>query len=250
MNARAPSVFLAGMDLAWVCEKNPTAIAYGCLNAKGLTLTAVDEGLVGMQAVRDALVNKSGLRGVAIDAPLIIRNASGSRECEKALARVYASRKASCHPANLCLYPDADSLRLARALQSAGFEHAGRVEKRWQIECYPHPAIIEIFGLNQRLQYKKGTVGERRSGQQDFARRLLSLSASLVLPLQIDVSCLHYFSASRIVHLRGRALKHNEDVLDAVICLYIAALYQLGVPSMLFGDTADGYIYVPQLPCV
>jgi len=34
-------------------------------------------------------------------------------------------------------------------------------------------------------------------------------------------------------------------VLDAVVCLYIAALYQFGYPQNVFGDIRDGYVVVP-----
>lgn len=48
-----------------------------------------------------------------------------------------------------------------------------------------------------------------------------------------------------IASLRGHQLKHNEDVLDALVCLYIAGLYQSGHPQKIFGDAAEGYVVVP-----
>lgn len=59
----------------------------------------------------------------------------------------------------------------------------------------------------------------------------------------------HHFSAEYIQSLRGRSLKQNEDVLDAIICLYIAGLFARSEPGQLFGSVDLGYIYVPQCHC-
>ncbi|RLA31128.1 MAG: DUF429 domain-containing protein, partial [Gammaproteobacteria bacterium] len=49
----------------------------------------------------------------------------------------------------------------------------------------------------------------------------------------------------RISTLQPSALKHNEDGLDAIICLYIAAVYSTGSNYQCFGDSETGYIIVP-----
>ncbi|MEJ2621329.1 MAG: hypothetical protein P8163_14015 [Candidatus Thiodiazotropha sp.] len=85
------------------------------------------------------------LSGIAIDASLMIPNQQGQRRCEKALS----------------------SVALSRHLVRQGFQHLGR--KKWQIECYPHPAMIEMFRLDRRLSYKKGLVAEGRAGQKQLA---------------------------------------------------------------------------------
>jgi len=69
------------------------------------------------------------------------------------------------------------------------------------------------------------------------------------MALIIGPSFLPYLDTQRIQSLRGAALKHNEDVLDAIVCLYIAALYQAGNSERVFGCTEQGYIYVPQGAC-
>lgn len=57
-------MLLSGIDLAWRSERNGT-------------------GLVSLEPVLAKIDRQSGLQGVAIDAPLIIRNASGQRPCER-----------------------------------------------------------------------------------------------------------------------------------------------------------------------
>jgi predicted RNase H-like nuclease len=159
--------------------------------------------------------------------------------------------KASCHASNLGLYPDAASSRLADMLSAAGYEHLGAPSRgKWQIECYPHPAIIELFGLPERLLYKKGSVGEKRAGQVQLARYLQALGSSQVLPLRLGSSLAAVVDEATILARRGKALKRNEDALDAIICTYIGALYARGAPCHCFGSAADGYIYVPAQPCL
>lgn len=124
----------------------------------------------------------------------------------------------------------------------------------WQIECYPHPAIVEMFGLPERHKYKKCTVAERRFGQIQLEMMIKSLATSSVLKLVLldDVFKLldeHYIAGlsglSGLSGQSGQSLKSNEDGLDALICLYIAGLYQRQASAAVYGDTIDGYIWVP-----
>ncbi|WP_341662805.1 DUF429 domain-containing protein [Vibrio sp.] len=89
---------LAGIDLAWNGEKNTSAIAVGSLIGNKLFLEAVEPAILGQKTIVEYLSSEEHLVGVAIDAPLIINNQTGQRECEKALSRTYSARKAACHP--------------------------------------------------------------------------------------------------------------------------------------------------------
>ncbi|MEW8256435.1 MAG: DUF429 domain-containing protein [Candidatus Thiodiazotropha taylori] len=235
---------LVGVDLAWHSDRNPTALASGELLDGVLRLQAIEVDLFPVQQLLQHLRDIDGLRGVAIDASLIIPNQTGQRRCEIALSRVYGSRGAACHASNTTLYPQADSVALSRQLSREGFQHLGQA--KWQIECYPHPAMIEIFGLERRLLYKKGSVTQKRAGQKQLAELIGRLNNSPVLALEIPPDLQIYFDPAEIDQLTGRSLKSNEDALDAVICLYIAGLYALNAEGIVFGDTLAGYIWVPQ----
>ena len=80
------------------------------------------------------------------------------------MSKVYAAKHAGCHACNKTLYPDAAVVALSRQLHDAGYRHLGTTD-RFQIEIYPHPALIEIFDLPHRLLYKKGNVDSKRGGQ-------------------------------------------------------------------------------------
>ena len=237
---------LAGVDLAWLSEKNGSGIAIGSLVSRELTTEKVYSGVKGLDSVLTLLDSVTNLRGVAIDAPLIINNDVGRRNCESELGSVYSSKWAGCHPANISLYPNASSVRLSNSLGERGFVHLGDpAREKWQVECYPHPAIIEIFGLEKRLAYKKGSVAERRCGQVELARLIRGLSTNTRLKLRLNSEAKEITDAKSISALGGQRLKDNEDGLDAIICLYIAGLFSIGSPGRCFGETDDGYIWVP-----
>ena len=109
----------------------------------------------------------------------------------------------------------------------------------------PHPAIIEIFNLPERLKYKKGRVSEKKFGQQQLASLIKSLECNERLPLKIPSDFDQYLDEGYIDSLKGKALKSNEDTLDAIICLYIAGLYAVGATGRTFGDVDSGYIWIP-----
>ncbi|MGL6259108.1 DUF429 domain-containing protein [Vibrio sp. WXL103] len=239
---------LIGIDLAWQTETNPSALAIGRLVEGKLTLESIDSALFGVGSIVNRIRTCEEVRGVAIDAPLIINNATGQRDGERQLGHDYASRKAACHPTNQTLYPDAPSVALAQQLERLGYQHANG--QQWQIECYPHPAMIECFALSERLLYKKGRVAEKKAGQIRLAQLITQLRDSPVLPLLIDSNLGIYLTPDHINSLKGRAVKTNEDVLDAIVCLYIAGLYQMGCAGTLYGDVEQGYIWVPKTLCI
>jgi predicted RNase H-like nuclease len=163
---------------------------------------------------------------------------------------VYASRHAGCHTSNQTLYPHAASVALSRKLGIEGFEHLGNPRsEKYQIEIYPHSALIEIFNLPERLPYKRGGVDQRRRGNAQLVSHLLELEGSPVLRLTIPSRFDHYLNVARIATLRGRALKTNEDVLDSLVCLYVCGLYAIGASLQRFGNVESGYIVVPTVDC-
>lgn len=235
------SSVLVGLDLAWHTHTKGSGIAVGILKDGVLSVTDVCHDVIGIDNVLARIPKET--TGIAIDAPLIIRNLTSSRSCEKALSRVYSRVGAGCHTSNTTRFPNAASVQLSSSLKSQGFDHCGK--QRWQIEVYPHPALIEVFGLDYRLPYKKGKLAERRLGQIRLAQLVKSLARSSRLKLRLPSTFEHHVSPSWIRVLPGVRLKANEDALDAIICLYIAGLYALGEPMQIFGDIREGYIIVP-----
>jgi predicted RNase H-like nuclease len=237
---------IAGIDLAWQTQCNGSGIAIGTLSGNILTVEELHVGVVRLENVIRILEAASSLVGVAVDAPLIIDNHYGPRPCETELNDVYRSKWAGCYPANLSLYPDAMSVRLGNHLSESGFAHLGdAAHGKWQVECYPHPVLIELFGLDKRLAYKKGTADQKRTGQARLARLIKQLRERPRLSLRIPKKHSNIIDEQRISNLKGQALKDNEDGLDALLCLYVAGLYALNSEFKTFGSTDGGYIAVP-----
>ena len=237
---------IAGIDLAWNSERNGSGIAIGLLSGKQVSLEDLHSGVIGMGNVTGILERAHNLRGVAVDAPLIIENEKGARPCEQALNKVYRAKWAGCYPSNQTLFPDACSVKLSKWLAARGMLHLGLGNKPgWQIECYPHPAIIELFNLEKRHKYKKGTPKEKQQGQIRLAQYIRTLCSSSILALHIPEAFAAILDDEHIQKLAGQGLKDNEDALDAIICLYIAGLYAIGNEVVVFGDVQEGYIVVP-----
>ena len=85
-----------GLDLAWG-EKNNTGVAVVDSDGRLLHVGAAHDD-ASIEAAVEPYVSGDCL--VAIDAPLIVRNPTGSRPCETALNRDFHGFEAGAHPAN------------------------------------------------------------------------------------------------------------------------------------------------------
>ncbi len=119
---------------------------------------------------------------VAIDAPLVVKNATGQRDCERLITSHFGRYHAGCHPSNLAHPHTAIGGRVVGELEKRGFEHAFVLSEvkgrggRWVFEVYPHPAMVRVFGLDRIIRYKKGRVGEKRQGLGILRRHLEQLA--------------------------------------------------------------------------
>jgi len=237
-----PGLRLAGIDLAWHGIK-PSGLALGRLHQQQLIVDLLLSDVLSNDELCLKL-EEYDVVGAAIDAPLIIKNLSGMRDCEKQIGKLYGSKGASCHTANLTLFPQALSVQLSQDLQQRNYQHISG--KRWQIEVYPHPAIIELFELDYRLAYKKGSIAQRKAGQLLLATYLVGLDNRLPFKLNLPSNLSVALTKQEIDQLKGEHLKHNEDKLDALVCLVVAALHSL-TQSKVIGHEQTGYIVVPMI---
>ena len=241
-----------GVDLAWQSATNHTGIAVARGNACGATLIEYSDGIASLEGVEAYILSHSTTNTVvAIDAPLIIANLTGQRPCERSISQRFWKYDAGAYSTNGARYPDADSVRLARNLAASGFSHDvdpatdKQRRGRWFFEVYPHPAQVRLFGLDRIIKYKKGPVAGRREGLrrlQRYLRESLTRADPPIIPgggiplLEQDVE-----------ELRGKGIKHYEDVLDAYFCAYLALFYWRwgGEKNEMIGDLETGYIINP-----
>lgn len=237
-------IFL-GIDLAW--HSQPSGLC--CLHWQSGTLKLVDlRRLVGVSEILawvDQHLGADAVGGIAIDAPIIIANATGMRECDRLAHRHFGRYDAGCYPANLGLPFAERLLAFSQSLSDRGFNHAPSLVPqtpiRFQIEVFPHPATVRLFQLPRILKYKKGRVGDRRLALLQFRQYILDVLPQLDPPLPLAPE-----SLPPVLHT-GSALKDVEDQLDSLICAYVAAhWWHWGMTrNQVLGDRTRGYIIVP-----
>jgi predicted RNase H-like nuclease len=242
-------VYFVGLDLAWG-EKNQSGVAV--LDADG-TLKDVGAALHDDEIIEAISPFVNGDCLVAIDAPLIVTNASGQRSAERALNAHFGGFDAGAHSANTGIPVFSSGLRGARIAGALGLDvHPQSTGSRRAIEVYPHPATIVLFRLGRTLKYKakrNRTLGLLKS-------ELLRLMFLLEELAEADVT-LHVRDHPQWMRLRRLVqnattkaeLRRCEDPVDAVVCAYIARFATARPHDMtVYGDADAGYIVTPTLP--
>ncbi|MGB3137250.1 MAG: DUF429 domain-containing protein [Nodosilinea sp.] len=234
-----------GVDLGW--QSGPTGLC--CLHWQDHTLRLV--ALDRLQTVAEILgwiscwAEGSTSAVVAVDAPTLIPNETGMRLPDRLAHKYFGRYDAGCYPANRGR-PFAEKLvAFGLALESLGFQHAplssARPCGRFQIEVFPHPATIHLFGLSRILKYKKGTLSQRRPELEKLRQYQLLVMPTLEPALELKESNLPPIPTT------GKAMKAVEDQLDSLTCAYTAAhwWYWGTERNWVLGDVAEGYIVVP-----
>lgn len=242
-------MYFVGLDLAWG-EKKPTGLAV--LDTSGHLLHVSAQGPdADIMAALTPYVGGDAL--VAIDAPLVVVNATGNRPCEAALNRDFARFDAGAHPSNTGKPEFAAIPRGARVATALGLDmDPGSRSPRRAIEVYPHPATVALFRLGRTLKYKN-KPGRPLSQLQDELVRLMGFLEGLAnspVPLHLAdheewvALAAQVESAERKIELR-----RAEDQVDAVVCAYVG-MFAERRPDLTttYGDFQSGYIVTPTLP--
>ncbi|GAB3792258.1 DUF429 domain-containing protein [Nocardioides ungokensis] len=242
-------MYFVGVDLAWG-QRKPTGLAV--LDESGrlvhLSAAGTDDEIV------DALAPYvEGDCLVAIDAPLIVPNATGNRPAEADLNRDFARFDAGAHPANTGKPELAGpgGPRGARLCSRLGLDmnpRSGRARRA--IEVYPHPATVALFRLGRTLKYKNktGRSLEALRGELLVLMGLLEGLADADPALSVNGPW-----KELVVRVedatRKSELRVVEDQVDAVVCAYVG-LFAVRRPELTstYGDFAGGYIVTPTLP--
>lgn len=232
-----------GIDLGW--SSGPTGLCClqwrdGNLSLLDLTRKAETSEIL---AWIDRTISLTASAVIAVDAPTLIPNAAGMRLPDRLTHQHFGRYHAGCYPANLGRPFAARTVEFGLSLEARGFAHAPTIAPqqpgRYQIEVFPHPAMIHLFGLDRILKYKKGNLLERRSElgklRSYILERLPRLEPSLTLDDLPEIPA------------KGTDLKALEDQLDSIICAYVAAhWWYWGLErNWVLGDRAEGYIVVP-----
>lgn len=243
----------AGLDLAW-STRNASGIAVvdgGGRLLESATVRSDDDVAAWFAPHLDRLAV------VAIDAPLIVHNPSGSRPVERALTRAFRHVDAGTYPSNRA-NPLFDPPRAATLAQRFGWRATaqrplpgGGTSARGgavAVETYPHPAMVALFGLDRVIPYKPRptrSLDDRRTALGTLMTHLEGLEP---LALASSGRWSHLREAHRDAH-RAVDLKRLEDELDGIFCAHLAWLWGTGSAALVaWGDDVDGFIVAPPPP--
>ena len=240
-----------GVDLAWGGRAR-TGLA--TVDSSGALLDVAEA--VTDEQVLDRMVQwTAGGCLVAFDAPLVVANPTGSRECERLVGRYFGRFGASCHPSSLANPAFSDGGRAARLARGLGLDTAaGSTEPRRAIEVYPHPAMIVLFGLTRILRYK-AKPGRAFADLRDEMLRLVGCVEGLAqaeVPMRVAGHA-GWRALRRGVERATRTadLRRVEDRVDAVVCAYIAILTVTRPEAVRTLVGADGgYVVTPVTPAI
>lgn len=246
-------MFFVGLDLAW-SPRNNSAVSVLKGGKSAAKLVAYQPDLGSNEEIVEYIHSRVGNEPafVAIDAPLVVPNETGSRAADKLTTSLFRAYDAGTHPANRQHLGKYGGLRgevITKMLEERGFSHDPHVkplvEERRVFEVYPHPAIVVLFGLKKILKYKpreSRDYAARWSEFQKFQKLLKSLGnaePALELPKHIV--------SQDVTKLKAKRLKEYEDLLDSVVCAYVAHYYWRwgGGKCAVLGTLQDGYIVTP-----
>ncbi|GAA4679901.1 DUF429 domain-containing protein [Frondihabitans cladoniiphilus] len=176
---------------------------------------------------------------IAVDAPLVVPNATGMRESEKQVGRAYGRWKVACNPTNQALgwlggVTLRDRLEGAGVVVTDGLVHPP-LDARVMFECYPYTTLVGMAELgydDERPRYKRLDrslpPAEARVARQAATDELIRRAARLDAadpPLDLRSHPVTRALVDEPTPLAGPAHKHREDLLDAALCAWTASIW-------------------------
>ena len=224
-----------GVDLAWGVVNETGVVALdqdGSIAAAGWTL--------GVEATARWIEEHALSDTVAfIDAPLLVLNDTGQRICEKQAGQRYGRWKVSANSTNK-RSPRRAGVDLRERLEQAGWRYddgtsgpptSGRVFS----ECYPYTTLVGATELGydqERPRYKRKPRGTsvaewrpNRAAACDELIERLDILASATPSMQLRTNHVTERLLDESSPLDDRAYKHREDLIDACLAAWTAALW-------------------------
>lgn len=233
-----------GVDLAWG-RRATTGLAVAAQDGRlGASRCAqTDEEIIAffsLQAPASVVA--------AFDAPLVVRNPTGRRECEAAVQRAFGRYGAGPYPSNLGNPSFAGGPRAAHLCAALGLDlSVTAAGPRRAVEVYPHPAMVVLLGLDRVIPYKSKSGRSFDSLRDAFGALMSGMESRLVELALTESPRWRELRKSAATAERKADLKRIEDEIDAIFCAHLA--YRWHRDGMggneVFGDDESGAIVVP-----
>ena len=192
---------------------------------------------------------------VALDIPIGPKPIIGRRTADNTVTRLYISRRAGTHTPS-AQRPGPISQMLFDQLTACGFQwlHANVAPMHHKnshvfVEAYPHPAVIELLNLDERLKYKVSKLQkywpelEQPARWTNVVQQLDRLRTALNRQIK-DVRKWLPPATALVKNGRTSRLKGYEDALDSIVCAWIGCEF-LADRCVAYGD-ADSAIWLPK----
>ncbi|WP_413471470.1 DUF429 domain-containing protein [Streptomyces sp. MB09-02B] len=174
-----------------------------------------------------------------VDAPLVVDNPAGQRLCEREVGRRYGRWKVSANSTNQSS-PRQAGVSLREGLQQSGWVYDdGRggppTGGLAMSECYPYTTLVGApeFGYDQeRPTYKRRPArvptAQWRAVRAEECDKLIARMAGLAAadpPLLLSSHPVSRRLLDEPSPQRAADYKHREDLIDALLCAWTAALW-------------------------
>ncbi|MEW2397746.1 DUF429 domain-containing protein [Streptomyces sp. NPDC046862] len=232
-----------GVDLAWAqgggARVRPNETGVAVIDGRGAVIDCgwtcgLDETT---QWLAGAAVGGSTL--AFVDASLVVDNPAGQRPCEREVGRRYGRWKVSANSTNQSS-PHLAGVLLRKRLQQSGWAYddgrggpptGGLVFS----ECYPYTTLVGAAELGYdeaRPTYKRRPAGvpaaRWRAVRAEACDELIARMAGLAdadPPLAMASHPVSRRLLDEPSPLRAADYKHREDLIDALLCAWTAALW-------------------------
>ncbi|MFD3312185.1 DUF429 domain-containing protein [Streptomyces sp. NPDC058694] len=230
-----------GIDLAWShggARVKPNETGVAAIDGRG---TVIDCGWTRGVEETVAWLARTAVDGstlVFVDAPLVVDNPAGQRPCERDVGRRYGRWKVSANSTNQGS-PRQAGVLLRTKLRETGWAYDdGRggppTDGLVMSECYPYTTLVGTAELGydqERPRYKR--PGRRppqgwRATRADTCDELIARLAALAEadpPLLLDSHPVSRHLTAEPSPERDALYKHREDLIDALLCAWTAALW-------------------------
>ncbi len=182
---------------------------------------------------------------LAMNAPVIVENLSGSRPCDKLLAEHFSVYRIDEYANNTVSSSHPRTMAKGLARMGFSFDPASTAAERL-IETHTPSAQILLFGIDRPIRMKAGPIGGRKEAVARL-RELIVEKLCTGVPRLLPSPALDTMLSAHLPDLNGTRLGELEERLEALLVAYIAAwLGENGSEACAFlGDLTRGYILLP-----
>ena len=242
------SIRYLGLDLAWAPRHGSGGAVMEPTGDGGVTLKVATH-LRGHEDVLGWLARNRGRGGaiLAVNAPVIVENRQGLRPCDEQLKAHFSQYQVDDHAVNLV---SANHPRtMARSMIRMGFDPDPSTEGDRLVETYTQPAQIMLFELERPIRIKVGPIRSRKDAVARYRELIVAYLLDATPHLEMSRPLRTLLEAD-LSEMNGTRIGEHEEMLEAVLCAYIAAYLDMRGPDAcaFLGDLYDGYILLPTSP--